>query len=96
MLNLVCEIKVAVELRHPFTGGDERSLGVRGDRDTLGTSVRGDGLWSRKGRFQLISPCINLSEMLIKFEILCSNTSEDLVKLLVAIKLTGKAKPVME
>lgn len=56
----MCEIKLTVEPGYPFTGGNQCSLEVRGDRDTPGTSVRGAGLCLRKSRSRLISLCVNL------------------------------------
>lgn len=89
-VKLVREIKLTVGKGYLLTGGDQCSLEVRGDRSVLGMSMHGNALWLRK--FQLISLCVNLHEMPVKSERGFSNTSKDLVKLLVAIKLTGKAK----
>lgn len=89
-------MKLTAEACYLFTGGHQHLLDVRGDRDMQGTSVHGDGLWLRKYGFQLISLCVNLHRMLVKFKILCSNTSKDLVKLPVAVRLADKVKLVME
>lgn len=62
----------------------------------LGMSVHGNGLWLRKARFLLISLCVKLHEVLVKFETGFLNTSKDRFKLLVSVILTGKAKHVME
>lgn len=77
---------------YPFTGRDQCSMEVRRDRDVMRTFVHGSGPRLSEGRFQLISQCVNLQEILVKFDVLCSNSSKDLV----AIKFTDKATSLTE
>lgn len=65
---------------------------MRKDRDVMRTFVHGNGPRLSEGRFQLISQSVNLQEILVRFDILCSNTSKDLV----AIKFTDKAISLTE
>lgn len=77
---------------YPFTGRDQCSVEVRRDGDVMGAFAHGNGPRLSEGRFQLISQSVNLQEILVRFDILCSNTSKDLV----AIKFTDKAISLTE